>query len=182
MGLKLLGWTDLTISVEPPWEVMSPSIQSPRSELLLRIPDSISVNWKESFVLGQTTHSTEQFAKARFVSDGGSIEGKSLFVGSWNRAEVKRWLRQMSILCIAVSNSLAVWPVVGDERRFWMDAWWWIWGCMCYLWPLKRYLKSHSVFLHIWSILPKKDNHLLDQAFLPEAALESVFSCVFFCS
>lgn len=115
VGLKL-SRTDLTISVEPPWEVMSPSsIQSPRNELLLKIPDLISVNWKESFVLGQTTHSSDQFAKARFVSDGGSIEGKSLFVGNWNRAEVKRWVEQMSLFCTAASPFLAVWPVVGNE-------------------------------------------------------------------
>lgn len=41
---SLWARTDLTISVEAPWEVMAPLAQSTRNELLLSIPDLIAVN------------------------------------------------------------------------------------------------------------------------------------------
>ena len=71
-------------------EVVSSSMQSPRSELLSTDFQTVSVNRKEPFVLCQTECSRACCGEVRSVSDGEVHLGKSHLCWKWNRSRVKR--------------------------------------------------------------------------------------------
>lgn len=106
------GWgTDWIGGVSPsvwglPREVVSSSMQSPRSELLSTDFQTVSVNRKEPFVLCQTEHSRACRGEVRSVSDGEVHLGKRRLCWKWNRSRVKRWGEADGVLCIVTSHYL----------------------------------------------------------------------------
>ena len=87
-------------------EVMSSSLQSPRRESLSTDFHTVWVNWKESFVLCETEHSSACWGEVRSVSDGEVHLGKKHLCWKWTRSRVKRWGEADGVLCIVTSHYL----------------------------------------------------------------------------